>query len=570
MLNRLIRMTRPVIGLAVLIWAVGYVAGAVRGDDLARVTSAVIGSPVRLAAALAAYAGAFALRTWAWKRVLPALSYGQAWAAVHVGLLGNHVLPLRLGEALRPISVARRTPIGLRAATGSTVTLRAADLLVVVLLALAVAPTTVRGAAGDGVVALVLVGLVGLLAGGIIWSRRHPRVIALPGIIVAVSALAAWLVEAVVVWEVARAAGVGLSAYEAVGVTAVTVAAQALAVTPGGFGTYEAVATAAMVAVGVPPGPAFAVALSTHAVKTAYALVVGGVALVVPAPAFWGRWRLPRGVPARPALLPVRADAPVVVLIPVYDEEAAVGQVIARVPATCGRRDVVVLVVDDGSTDRSAALAAAAGARVVAHPDNRGLGAAVRTGLAQACNLSPAAVVYLDADGEYFPEDIESVAAPVLAGDADYVVGSRFAGDIRRMRTHRRAGNLALTRWVRWLTRRRDLTDGQSGFRAFSPAAAADADIVHDYNYAQVLTLDLLAKGYTYAEVPITYAFRESGQSFVRLGRYLRRVIPAVHRELNSPPGAQSSTTWLANRSRAADQADSSRLPSEATAATAS
>jgi len=566
-ISKLLRITA---GLAALVWAVVYLTGAIRGDDLAHATAAVLASPVSLAGALTAYTGAFALRTWAWRRILPALSYGQAWAAIHVGLLGNHVLPLRLGEALRPLSVARRTSIGLRPATASTVTLRAADLLAVVLLALAIAPATVRGAAGDRLVALALVVLIGLLAGGIAWSRRHPGVVALPGLVVAVSALAAWLLEAVVVWEVARAAGVSLTPYEAVAITAVTVAAQALAVTPGGFGTYEAVATAALVVIGVPTGPAFAIALSTHAVKTAYALVVGGVALALPAPSFWGRLRLSRVVPPRPPALPVQAEAPVVVLIPVYDEEDAVGQVVPRVPATCAGREVVVLVVDDGSTDRSAALAAAAGARVVAHKQNLGLGAAVRTGLARACSLSPGAVVYLDADGEYFPEDIESVAAPVLSGDADYVVGSRFAGDIRRMRAHRRAGNFVLTRWVRWLARRRDLTDGQSGFRAFSAAAAADAEIGHDYNYAQVLTLDLLAKGYAYAEVPITYTFRESGQSFVRLSRYLRRVIPAVHRELNSPTSAQSSTTWLENRSRAAAQAASSRVPSDASAATAS
>jgi hypothetical protein len=83
------------------------------------------------------------------------------------------------------------------------------------------------------------------------------------------------------------------------------------------------------------------------------------------------------------------------------------------------------------------------------------------------------------------------------------------------------------------MTRRRDLTDGQSGYRAFSPRAAAEAEVVHDYNYAQVLTLDLLGKGFVYAEVPITYAFRECGTSFVRLDRYLRKVLPAVHRELN-------------------------------------
>jgi hypothetical protein len=92
------------------------------------------------------------------------------------------------------------------------------------------------------------------------------------------------------------------------------------------------------------------------------------------------------------------------------------------------------------------------------------------------------------------------------------------------------------------MTRSRDLTDGQSGYRAFSPAAAAAAEVVHDYNYAQVLTLDLLGKGFTYAEVPIRYSFRTSGTSFIRLGRYLRRVLPAVHAELNDR-GAQSSTT---------------------------
>jgi hypothetical protein len=59
--------------------------------------------------------------------------------------------------------------------------------------------------------------------------------------------------------------------------------------------------------------------------------------------------------------------------------------------------------------------------------------------------------------------------------------------------------------------------------------------VIHDYNYAQVLTLDLLGKGFRYGEVPISYAFRTSGTSFIRLGAYLRRVLPAVHRELNTP-----------------------------------
>ena len=134
--------------------------------------------------------------------------------------------------------------------------------------------------------------------------------------------------------------------------------------------------------------------------------------------------------------------------------------------------------------------------------------------------------------------------APILAGRADYVAGSRFAGMPRRMLPHRWVGNRVLTIGVCALVRRwgvYDLTDAQSGYRALSPEAAAAAEIVHDFNYAQVLTLDLLAKGFRYAEVPISYGFRRHGQSFVRLGPYLRRVVPAVWRELRAPSSVRAA-----------------------------
>jgi hypothetical protein len=375
-----------------------------------------------------------------------------------------------------------------------------------------------------------------------------------------------------VVAAVASAAGAPISFTGAIAVTAVTVAAQAVAVTPGGFGTYEAVATTALVALGVPVGTAFAIALVTHAVKTAYAVLVGVVALALPAPAIWGRLRLPRQLPTRPEPWAVAAGAPVVAMVPVHDEAATVAAVVERLPhvvaGPLSQHPVVPLVVDDGSTDGSADLAAAAGATVVRHPRNLGLGAAVRRGLAEASALRPAAVVYLDADLEYDPAELPTVVAPVLAGEADYVVGSRFAGRIDAMLPQRRLGNRVLTRWVRWMVRRNDITDGQSGYRAFSARAAAEAEVVHDYNYAQVLTLDLLGKGFRYREVPISYAFRSSGTSFVRLGRYLRKVLPAVYRQLNS--SGQSSTTCSVKRARARDHAALSREPSGRRQSTAS
>ncbi|HEY6415088.1 MAG TPA: glycosyltransferase family 2 protein [Acidimicrobiales bacterium] len=224
-------------------------------------------------------------------------------------------------------------------------------------------------------------------------------------------------------------------------------------------------------------------------------------------------------------------------VLPAHDEEATVADVVRRAPGEVHGHPVEVVVVDDGSTDGTAALASAAGATVHSLDRNRGLGAAVRFGVVWAVERRAAAVAFLDADGEYEPEELADLVAPIIEGRADYVIGSRFAGLPRDMRPHRWFGNRVLTLGMKLLVSRwsvRGLSDGQSGYRALSPAAAAHTEIIHDFNYAQVLTLDLVAKGYRYAEVPISYRFRRHGRSFVRLGPYLRRIVPAIWRELRT------------------------------------
>jgi len=510
-----VRRARTVAGLLVLALSIAYLVRVVDGAALRETGHALAASPAWLALALGCYAISFWLRAWTWTRMLPGLSRGQSWAALHVSLLGNHVLPLRLGEVLRVTSVLRRTPLRTGPVAATTLTLRLVDLFSVAVLALVAVPGLAADLLGPWAWALAIALAIAVVPAAF-WARglaaRPDSGVRLPALTILGTAFVAWALEATLAWQVAHAAGVDLDYSEAIAVTAVAVAAQTVAVTPAGIGSYEAAGTAALAALGVPAATAFAIALATHAVKTAYSLVAGAIALFLPAPGYWGRWRLARTLPPRPEPWPVAADAPVLAVIPVFNEQDVVGDVVRRLPPTVGGRPVRCLVVDDGSADHSAARAAAAGATVITHDRNRGLGAAVRTALREATALHPAAVVYLDADGEYAPEDLPAVVAPVLAGDADYVVGSRFAGRIEHMRPHRRLGNQVLTRWVRWMTRRRDLTDGQSGYRAFSPRAAAEAEIVHDYNYAQVLTLDLLGRGF----------------------RYLRKVVPAVHRELNA------------------------------------
>jgi glycosyltransferase involved in cell wall biosynthesis len=225
---------------------------------------------------------------------------------------------------------------------------------------------------------------------------------------------------------------------------------------------------------------------------------------------------------------------PLAVVVPAKDEEATIGELLERVARVrVPGRELRPIVVDDGSADRTAEIAHAQGAAVVRHPRNRGLGAAMRTGLRAAVETGASVIAYLDADLEYYPEDIPLLVEPILAGRADYVLGNRFLGGVRGMKLHRRLGNRTFTALLTLLTGRK-ISDGQTGMRAFSREAASQAEIIYDYNYAQVLTLDLLRKGFRMEEVPIQYRVREDGASFVSWS-YPVKVLPAIWRELRSP-----------------------------------
>jgi len=538
-------------GAVVLSLSIAFIAKAVDGAVLERTWRAAAGQPFGIVLALGAYATAFLIRSVVWAGLVPGLSFGHALAAIHVSLGGNHVLPLRLGEALRVTSVVRRTDVSLAAATASTVMLRASDIFAVVGLAALLGPQVVDGLVG-GWGRLLLFPAAAIWAGGLWWLRRLEVSRSLhlgrsvPLIVLA--ATSGWVLESVMLWQAAHWAGLEVGFADAVLVTAVTIVAQVVAIAPAGLGTYEAAATAAFVALGFDAAPALAAALTAHAVKTAYSLITGGVALFVPSPSALGRLRLPPpggppDAPRRNAARGVdehgqgsgrqRDPQPVVLFMPAHNEQDSVASMVRRAPREVWGHPVRCLVVDDGSIDATAERARHAGAEVVNLPGNRGLGYAVRWGLTESVERNACAVAFCDADGEYAPEELARMVEPILEGSADYVVGTRLRGRITRMLPHRRLGNVMLTKLLSFVARRQ-ISDGQSGYRAFSRAAAADAEVVHDFNYAQVLTLDLLAKGYRYTEVPITYGFREHGESFVRLGSYLRRVLPAIHLELNS------------------------------------
>jgi glycosyltransferase involved in cell wall biosynthesis len=169
------------------------------------------------------------------------------------------------------------------------------------------------------------------------------------------------------------------------------------------------------------------------------------------------------GAPAAPPRVGRR-----VAVIPAYNEDTYISGVVLK-----ARRYVDhVVVVDDGSNDLTGVLAEEAGATVITHEPNQGKGAAVRTGLLWARQAGAEATVLLDGDGQHNPHDIVRLVEPVLSGDADVVVGSRFIGQDARKNIPRwrQAGQHTLNAATA-LSAGHGLTDSQSGFRAFSRRA---------------------------------------------------------------------------------------------------
>lgn len=534
---------RSVIIFAVIssVFGIAALVTVIDGAMLRNAVDSALNDPVGLTLATGAFLVAFLLRSVAWRRIVPGLTLGQSLAGIHLALGANHVLPLRLGEPLRVASVVRRTSTSLDVAASSTLVLRSADIICVLGLAWILAPNAMQGVVGGWIVPVAAVlGLVAVGSG--IWLVKTARAttsVRLPGPVTLGLTAVAWLFEAVLVWQSASWAGLEIGFSDAVVVTTIAVSAQIVAIAPSGIGTYEAASVAAYLALGHDSETALVAAVTAHALKTLYSLIAGGIAVFAPSPGFLGRLRLPRTIGQSPQAEvarrrgPAEAGRPIVLFMPALNEEKAVGECIRRVPAEIAGHPVHTLIIDDGSTDRTAQIATNNGAEVVSFGETRGLGAGVRFGLEHAMTHNPVAVAFCDADEEYPPEELENLVTPILEGEADYVVGSRFLGTIEHMRPHRRLGNIVLTKLVAFLSRT-PVTDGQSGYRAFSPEAASSAEIIHDFNYAQVITLDLIAKGFRYQEVGITYRFRTSGKSFIKLGPYLRRVVPAVARELNT------------------------------------
>jgi glycosyltransferase involved in cell wall biosynthesis len=205
-------------------------------------------------------------------------------------------------------------------------------------------------------------------------------------------------------------------------------------------------------------------------------------------------------------------------IVPAYNEARSIAGVVAELHAT--HPELEIVVIDDGSTDETAAVARRAGAEVVQLPFNLGIGGAVQTGIEWARRRGCELAIQVDGDGQHDPAEITKLLEPILAGRADVAVGTRFAGDkTYRPSIARRIGIGVFAGLVSLIVRQR-VTDTTSGFRAMNERAIELFADEYPYDYPEVeATVLIFRHRLRLVEVPVTMRQRETGRSSITVFR---------------------------------------------------
>jgi glycosyltransferase involved in cell wall biosynthesis len=220
----------------------------------------------------------------------------------------------------------------------------------------------------------------------------------------------------------------------------------------------------------------------------------------------------------------------VLVVVPAYNEADSIGGVISQIRTGVPETDV--LVIDDGSTDATAAIAQAAGAFVVSLPHNLGIGSAVQTGYIFAAEMAYDIAVQVDGDGQHNPTEIPEIVAPLLAGQADVVIGSRYIEDRGYITPFlRQMGIFVLATIVSFIIRQR-VTDTTSGFRAVNRRVIEFCAREYPRDYPEPESVVLFRRaGFRVREIPVTMNPRYGGKSSITPMRsfyYMVKVLLAI------------------------------------------
>jgi glycosyltransferase involved in cell wall biosynthesis len=214
-----------------------------------------------------------------------------------------------------------------------------------------------------------------------------------------------------------------------------------------------------------------------------------------------------------------------IIQIPCLNEEKTLGETIADLPGQVdGIDEIELLVVDDGSTDRTVQVARESGVHhMVRLTNNKGLAAAFQAGLDACLKLGADIIVNTDADNQYRGADVPKLVAPILAGDADIVVGDRRVGQIAHFSRSKKA-----LQWLgSWVVRRlsgTEVTDTTSGFRAYNREAALGMLVVDNFTYTLESLIQAGKMLVAVGQVPIeTNPQARESRLFPTTGAYVRR-----------------------------------------------
>src|SRR3954464_5246985 len=210
--------------------------------------------------------------------------------------------------------------------------------------------------------------------------------------------------------------------------------------------------------------------------------------------------------------LPERFKDRVAVVVPAYNEEDNIGQVLPRIPETVCGVATAVLVVDDGSRDRTGDIARQHGAAVARHVTNLGGGAALRTGYRMMSDSKAAVVVTLDADGQHLPEEMSRLVQPVLDGEVDVAHGSRVLGQAEANHFARELGIIFFNRLVSFIHPTK-VTDCSNGYRAVRAGVLPSLVLRQEQFHTSEFMVEAIKRGVPAKEVAITVVPRLPGHS---------------------------------------------------------
>jgi len=223
-----------------------------------------------------------------------------------------------------------------------------------------------------------------------------------------------------------------------------------------------------------------------------------------------------------------------IIIIPAYNEAKTIARVIRGIPSAIpGVAEKEVVVINDGSFDDTVKVSREAGAQVVSHSKNLGLGVVFSTGIKEALSRKGDLMVTIDADGQFDHSDISKLIQPIVNSEADVVLGSRFMTSSPRLKMPaiKLIGNQLMSKFISMVCGQK-FFDVSCGFRAYSKEALLNLNIFGKFTYTQEVILNLSFKNLTIKEVPISAEYFPERVSYItgNLKKYVFNSLKIIFR----------------------------------------